>query len=239
VGKLAKIARPDEAPDAAERTAAENALLLIVAEFFRQQLGRLRDGAQEHGQNAAAALGALWQSEPALLTRALLPHYTKTLTTAADVAASTLGIGVDWELVNADVLTLARAEAARLAGQVTETTKAQAAKLITDWIETGGTMDELSERLAALYPEQRAKMIAATEVTRLYAAGNRAAWVASGVVSGLEWMTASDERVCPVCGALDGKQYSIEAPERMPPAHPSCRCWLAPVVMSAKELRER
>ena len=50
------------------------------------------------------------------------------------------------------------------------------------------------------------------------------------------WCTADDERVCPVCGALDGMKIGIDddfpfrtklqAPgiRRTPPAHPSCRC---------------
>lgn len=50
------------------------------------------------------------------------------------------------------------------------------------------------------------------------------------------WSTADDERVCPVCGALDGMQIGIDEDfpfrtkltdpgiRRTPPAHPSCRC---------------
>ena len=233
-------ARGDDAPeDEAERSAAETAMLGVVSGYFAQQLTRLREQVQQHGANVTAQLTAFWQAEQPALVRALMPFGQKTLTTAAEHAMGQLAIGVDWELVNADVLTLARSEATRLATQVTATTQAQAATLIADWIETGGTLDELSEALTALYPEPRARMIAATEVTRLYATGNAAAWKASGVVSKLEWMTAADERVCPICGVLDGTTYDIEAPERMPPAHPSCRCWLAPVVMSPEEFKSR
>lgn len=52
------------------------------------------------------------------------------------------------------------------------------------------------------------------------------------------WCTADDERVCKICGALDGKQIAMDDEfdfhtkleasnpgiKRTPPAHPSCRC---------------
>lgn len=51
-----------------------------------------------------------------------------------------------------------------------------------------------------------------------------------------EWSTAADERVCRVCGGLDGMQRGMDEPfpfetrltdpavRQMPPAHPNCRC---------------
>ena len=51
-----------------------------------------------------------------------------------------------------------------------------------------------------------------------------------------EWCCADDERVCEVCGGLDGKQIGIDDDfdfktkltdigiKRVPPAHPHCRC---------------
>lgn len=53
------------------------------------------------------------------------------------------------------------------------------------------------------------------------------------------WCTADDERVCPVCGALEGQRVAMDDDfsfytrlavpanptiKRVPPAHPSCRC---------------
>lgn len=52
------------------------------------------------------------------------------------------------------------------------------------------------------------------------------------------WCTADDERVCPICGGLDGKEIAMDDDfnfktklegrnrtiRRVPPAHPSCRC---------------
>lgn len=238
---VAKIAKADTGPDdAAERDAAEQAALVLLGGMFASQLARLRAAARQAESGATPArLEAFWLAEQSTITRALLPLWDETLGAAAGAGAGQLAIGVDWGLVNQSVLRLARAEAERLAGQLNATSKAQAAQIIEDWIATGGTMDELSERLAIIYGEQRAKMVAATEVTRLYAAGNRAAWAASGVVSGYRWQTARDERVCPICGPLHGEEYDQEDTEHLPPAHPNCRCWIVPVVMTAEELERR
>lgn len=225
------LAKAQDAPDdEAERALAEAALLGVLGGYFAAQLASLRERAEN------ASDGAFWQAERDRLLRAVLPFYQETATAAADAGQALLRIGVDWELVNSDVLALARAEAARLAEQATKTTQAQAAKLVADWIASGGALDDLAEQLSALYPPQRAKMIAATEVTRLYAQGNRAAWRASGVVSGYTIQTARDERVCPVCGPRQGQTYDLEDGENQPPFHPSCRCWIVPKVMSEKEI---
>ena len=87
-----------------------------------------------------------------------------------------------------------------------------------------------------LFSRTRAGMIAVTEVTRAYAAGNVAAWQASRVVQGKEWMTATDEVVCPICGPLRGQIARLNEPFggriMNPPAHVNCRCWVVPVVIN-------
>ncbi|HIF03047.1 MAG TPA: hypothetical protein EYQ84_07045 [Nitrospinaceae bacterium] len=39
----------------------------------------------------------------------------------------------------------------------------------------------------------------------------------------VKWIAVGDERMCPICGGLDGKEFNID---NMPPipAHPACRC---------------
>lgn len=49
------------------------------------------------------------------------------------------------------------------------------------------------------------------------------------VLSGYEWLTARDERVCAVCRGLDGTTYRLGDTTR-PPAHPQCRCGVAPAI---------
>ncbi len=68
----------------------------------------------------------------------------------------------------------------------------------------------------------RMEVIARTEVLRAHNQGRIKFHQEVGVEK-LEWMTMEDERVCPVCGPLDGRRF---ATGRFPPqpAHPNCRC---------------
>ncbi|MCE5314616.1 MAG: minor capsid protein [Armatimonadota bacterium] len=74
--------------------------------------------------------------------------------------------------------------------------------------------------------QYRMEMIARTEVLRAHNQGRIKFHKQVGVQK-LEWMTMDDERMCPVCGELDGKQFDID---RLPniPSHPQCRCVLLP-----------
>jgi len=70
--------------------------------------------------------------------------------------------------------------------------------------------------------QYRMEVIARTEVLRAHNQGRIKFHDRVGVRK-LEWMTMEDERVCPICGPLDGKVYDTG---RFPtqPAHPNCRC---------------
>jgi SPP1 gp7 family putative phage head morphogenesis protein len=70
--------------------------------------------------------------------------------------------------------------------------------------------------------QHRMETIARTEVLRAHNQGRIKFHDQVGVRK-LEWMTMLDERVCPVCGPLDGKVFETgKFPPQ--PAHPNCRC---------------
>ena len=70
--------------------------------------------------------------------------------------------------------------------------------------------------------QYRMEMIARTEVLRAHNQGRQKFHDRVGVRR-IEWLTMGDERVCPVCGPLDGKVFPLERFPRQP-AHPACRC---------------
>ena len=100
---------------------------------------------------------------------------------------------------------------------------------------------DLAARYGARQHRYRAFMIARTELTFAY---NQGAWFGTmqarqaGLLPPVvkEWSTSADERVCPVCGGLDGVRREMEEDfpfptrltdpqvRKMPPAHPNCRC---------------
>lgn len=113
---------------------------------------------------------------------------------------------------------------------ITDYTRTQVMTAISDWIRSGSPLDALIEALAPLFGDARARRIAITEVTRLFARGNQMAWEETGFVNSVKWMTAEDEKVCPICNGLDGTIIGIGDIDAMPPAHTNCRCYIIPIV---------
>ena len=55
------------------------------------------------------------------------------------------------------------------------------------------------------------------------------------IIKGVQWVATLDTRTCPICGALDGKQFPVSSGPT-PPEHHNCRCTRVPVLKSWKEL---
>lgn len=76
----------------------------------------------------------------------------------------------------------------------------------------------------------RVQVMTRTVVQTVANNGTIAAYKAnSDVLSGYEWLTANDEKVCPDCRGMDGKVFSFKSRVR-PPKHPNCRCTVIPVI---------
>lgn len=189
------------------------------------------------GDDLAADM-ALWDAMTKDYVQLLLPAFEKVMKEAALLAIANLPfeIGVDWELVNTAAAKWARDYTYDLITGINETTAARLQAAINNWIEAGEDFPALVARVQEIYASPvRAEMIAASEITRIYAEANTLAWKESGVVEAREWQTAADELVCPICGPLRGQQAKLGKPFpdgiENPPAHPRCRCWVTPVVM--------
>jgi SPP1 gp7 family putative phage head morphogenesis protein len=85
--------------------------------------------------------------------------------------------------------------------------------------------------------DMQAERIARTEVIRTVTAGMGDLYRATGYTK-WKWVTAKDDRVCPICRPLDEKCITIgqpfvilpSGPIYKPPAHPNCRCGVDPCV---------
>lgn len=70
--------------------------------------------------------------------------------------------------------------------------------------------------------DRYAEMVARTESARAHVQGRLDAYERTGVPS-VQWLSAGDGRVCPICIDLDGNKYKLN--EHPPcPRHPDCRC---------------
>jgi len=69
--------------------------------------------------------------------------------------------------------------------------------------------------------QRRATLIARTETLRAHNEGRKVFYRQAGIKR-VKWLTAQDERTCPICRPLDGKVFGIEDDPGV--VHPGCRC---------------
>jgi SPP1 gp7 family putative phage head morphogenesis protein len=160
-----------------------------------------------------------------------------------------IGLGMDWTLVNEDARAWAQNHIGTLIGGIDETTLARTRTAVAAWVQNGEPLYMLIEDLEPVFGSQRAQLIASTEVTRAYAEANQRVYKEAGIRY-MEWRAAADELMCPICGALNGQIVGIDdkfdqaldeqirtqfrSNFQLPPAHPRCRCWIVPVIVDTE-----
>ena len=147
---------------------------------------------------------------------------------------------IDWNWFNQAALDWLKGYRGGIWSEIAGHTRQRTLAIVEDWVRAGEALPVLEAKLERLYSRQRARTIAVTEITRMYAEGNIMSWEAAGVVGGKRWSTARDDKVCAICGPLDGMIVGLREDGfatktsglgiYAPPAHPMCRCWLTPVV---------
>jgi SPP1 gp7 family putative phage head morphogenesis protein len=99
--------------------------------------------------------------------------------------------------------------------------------------------DEMVDRIDNL-TERRALLITRTEIINAHANGQLDAFQKLGIDQlGIkaEFSTAGDDRVCPICQALEGQTYTVEEARGIIPVHPACRCTFIPLETSTAKTR--
>lgn len=116
--------------------------------------------------------------------------------------------------------------------RIDETTRLRVNELVTSATEEGWSASTLASAISEdhVFGAARAEMIARTESAFADAEGNLAAYVESGDVEGVEWITGAG--CCAACAALDGQRRALGKPfphgRGTAPAHPKCRCDVLP-----------
>lgn len=105
----------------------------------------------------------------------------------------------------------------------------------------------LIRALEPTFGPERARRIAVTESTRIFVEGQRQAEADDEFVTMFRMTTSRDERVCPICGPLDGAvrpktTYTYDHPQlgpiAGPPFHVNCRCGETPETKLTVGVRE-
>jgi len=204
---------------AADMTAAEAALQKRIAKVLRTYEGEIVSQVEAGGAVNYDGLSAE-------LRKALLLAFVAIITEQVLREAVSLGVDVDPAEVNSEALRWSREYVDGLVAGIISTTRKAVDK--AKEAKDGLTGAELAALLAFTFSAARADLIGTTEVTRAYAQAVRIYQGMLGVF-GIQtvriWETARDERVCGVCGPLDGQPQSAwGAFPDGPPAHPNCRC---------------
>lgn len=181
-------------------------------------------------QDLADGAPTVWPAEVARLAADLAPLFERLALAGAVEGLAQLEGPVAWGEVNQAALELATERAAAFAGESAATSQARIARVVADWIRSGGTRQDLAAAARATWDSHRAEVEAVTEVTRIYAQANRAAWARSGLVRRYRFVTVQDRRVCPTCQPLDRQEADIQDTGLLPPKHYGCRCYVVPIV---------
>lgn len=159
---------------------------------------------------------------------ALLPELVEIAINGLDSIADEIGLDVDDNSATEAAIEWGRGYAFQLTNEMNETTIRTVRNAANKFRTTPGmTREELEAMLRPAFGARRASVIAITEVTRAQNQSTIIYQLQARERLGIEmirvWRTNADEKVCPVCGPLNGKKES-EWRRGAPPAHPRCRC---------------
>jgi len=133
----------------------------------------------------------------------------------------------DWRVIDALQVTNLSA----LKG-ITEEMNKQIIRELIDGVQKGEGIVKLSKRITDRVDKigiTRARAMARTETVNAFVRGAELRYTRAGIET-LEWLTARDERVCPICAPLDGKRFAVKSNHPRPAIHVNCRCDILPVL---------
>lgn len=164
------------------------------------------------------------------------------------------------DLVNEKAVEYAKQRAAELVGmkwvdgelvpnpnaewRIDDSTREMLRGQVTQGMDEGWSNDRLADEIvdknAYAFSDDRAEMIARTETAMADVAGNMAGYRESGLVVGKKWITAGDDEVSLECelngdAGVVGLDDAFPSGASEPPEHPNCRCDVVPVLAEDEE----
>lgn len=160
-------------------------------------------------------------------------------------AAAGFKVGADvksfaFDITNPNAVAWVQQHAAETISGISEDTRSQIREVIEEAFSEQFDVDDLADEIGDIIGDDaRAEVIARTEVQRASNQGQLEAWdqaTEEGLLTGTEtkeWIVTPDDRLCPICEPLDGKNVGLNENFDVdgdsidgPPAHPNCRCTL-------------
>ena len=211
---------------------------------------------EAQGQPTPQALARLWAQEDELLWRDVRDDVVSVAIDRGIAASISAADPNTWMLVNEEVVNAVDiwylSDAAESFGSIPNlntTSRQQFAEAFQAWQlgdRTPGNyaqgLPQLINELMPTFGRQRARVVGVTETTRLFSIAEQASAMANPEITYLQWLTAEDELVCPICGPRanrivgkesDGFRAATDSTVGFPPAHPNCRCSIASLTAAA------
>lgn len=187
---------------------------------------------------ATLDLGAARSGVPANL-RALIQqghqHGLTTATTLLEGFGTTAGLAAATAVIDFRAVEAAASNAAARLTAASERAQAQIRQHIVDALIRGEGHATVARRIRETLrgdgrtPDgglwTRAQTIARTELSTAKTMASEQRYAEAGVEQ-VQWFATLDERTCPYCAARHGNVY--KRGDVLTPAHPNCRCYLAP-----------
>lgn len=250
-------------PEAA-RLHAEETLAQAFQRGFGGQRRRILDLLDTtQGNPTPRQLDRLWGGEDELLFASVEADLVGVALEQAIRASIDAEDDQIWEKVNNRMMTWARlyynTTDRQFHGSIpnlNQTSRQQFFQVFEQWqrgeLREAGYNRGLPDLIRALEPtfgESRSRRIAITETSRIFAESERQAAGENDFVVYLQWLTANDELVCPICGPRadlvigkeeDGFRVAEDFIVGFPPAHVNCRCSITQLTEAAYQaLRDR
>lgn len=192
----------------------------------------------------------------------LTPFIREIVREASEQAFDFLGMPRSLDLTTDEVVAFLTEDGFKFIGSANETLRKRLATTLLEGIEEGEGIPALEKRIEQFYDTGipwKSEQIARSETMRATNFATHEAYRQSGVVTGKEWLTAVDERVCPWCNEMDtrvqdlndsyfslGESLTVEGQTLnfdytnvdYPPLHPGCRCTLIPVLLEKSKQPE-
>jgi hypothetical protein len=252
IGIPALKARDKREPGRKEKMEYEDRLQSIIVRHFGRQRRLVKDKLDTYAFVHGKALPPGIDLEDIYKDDDLIAEFMTLLQNALKHGITLFGantaLQIDWALTNTRAFEWAKEYTYDFVKGIEETTRKVLQSAISQFVDTPGmTIGDVMDMLP--FDEVRAQQVAVTEITRAYSTANQLAgedlkkeFPDVRVVK--IWYTNNDDRVCDICGPLDGMEVEIDeffttSDDKSigidPPAHVNCRCWTETTTALAEE----
>lgn len=229
-----------EAIQARDELAKELAAIFgITADEAAEQIAKFLEVGE---RNAAIISSQVSLAKFADIEKVLSDALAQVAKDAGAGALADADVSISIDLVNERAVDWAAQRAAELiktdasGGELIESTRMMLRATIEQAVEEGWSNEQLAKGLREMYgfSKTRAMTIARTEIAMASVNGSMLKWIASGFVTKKLWLLSNSEGVCTICQGNTGEAVPLlgkfPSGDMSPPAHPNCRCSVAPIV---------